>query len=494
MVSRFSRSTRVRSRPRRRTKASTRTRTRRTRKKQAKRKMDVVRRGRPALNMRDGIALVRRVYQGARGVAGLYNYGKKLKGKWAKNNPPPKMSKKRKAEDPLMNEAASKGAGSMYATGLSAGSLRGSKYVDAPMLKTCARLGTLRHNERKGTLADAHCIYFGYNAIALDQTNENLGRAIARHALFKAFGFNPSQMGQEINYSSPYGENSQHLRFQWWEQDEGNTTMAGNDNTIGTLTSTFDTTDNNSIVSVGDWIRDQLDRFTNSDTTSWLMHTHIPLRLTVTEITGTVYRRLHEVDLLSLRVHYYSRANLKIQNRTVHDSADDDRNDVNNVPLQGRVYSFPSDIKPKHSNSKFRTGGNGLFLMAGAAENAGLNGQAGLWSEPPQKFHFQNCRAAHNVNMQPGDIKSDTMTVAYNLPLMKWLTMCNAHYTTGGAHMPSKKVGAPGRIHLVALEKAMSFGNAISAVYEVDVKAGCYITTSPKKHIMTALEESTLNT
>jgi len=448
------------------------------------------------MNVRDGIAIARRVYQGVRGAAGLYGYSKKLKSQWAKKNPPPKMSKKRKSgpTDELMNERAAKGAGSVYGTGLSAGSLRGSKYVDAPMLKTCARLGTLRHNERRGTLTDSQCIYFGYNAIALEQVNENVGRAIARHALFKAFGFNPSQMTQEINYSGVNGTNSLYLRFQWWEQDEGNTTVNGNDNTIGTIISTFDTTDNNSIVSVGDWIRDQLNRFTNSDTTAWLMHTHTPLRMTVSRVSGSDVRRLHEVDLSSMRVHYYARANLKIQNRTVHDAVDDDRNDVNNVPLQGRVYSFPSDIKPKHSNSKFSTGGNGLFLMAGAIENAGLNGQASLWSEPPQKFHFQNCKAAHNVTMQPGDIKSDTMTVAYNLPLMKWLTMCNGHFATGGALLPTKKTGAPGRIHMVALEKAMSFGNAISAVYEVDVKAGCYITTHPKKHIMTALEESMVNT
>lgn len=376
----------------------------------------------------------------------------------------------------------------IYGPAKMAGQLMGDRIRDSPMYKRCSRLGIIRHIEKRGTLSDSQCVYMGYNAVALERTWANVSRAIIRYVLFKAFGFDPAQMAQEINYSESVGTSAAQLKFDFWDQDISNTQIAGNVNTIGGIASTYSTVDGDNIVTVGDWLAGVLQRWSPSTITQSPYMTNV-VRLTVTEVTTIVgvpaYRRLFELNLNEITVHYYAHCNLKIQNRTVNDAGDDDANDVNDVPLQGRCYAFKSSaVCPKHVTSKFATAGDGLILMNGSVQTGA---DAGLWNEPPQKFHFKNCAATRSLKMNPGDIKQDSMTVAYKMPLNKWLTLCA--WRNGGGQAFSRFAYNPGKIHMFAMEKCMNFGLPISVVYEIDTKEGCYITVNARRNVMTALED-----
>jgi len=175
---------------------------------------------------------------------------------------------------------------------------------------------------------------------------------------------------------------------------------------------------------------------------------------------------------------------LKIQNRSVTVAADNEANDIDNVPLVGRSYEG-NGMGPVFRKSKFLANTTGVennysFASDKYAVIDGTEYLAGSpvreLAEPPLPMQLYSCTASGKVRMQPGDVK--TSLIMYHLGGK----LDNVWNKLGAFNDPDyslpKVQGSFGKYRLYAVEKmvdciAPSAENAIRIGIEcqVDVSA-----------------------
>lgn len=175
-------------------------------------------------------------------------------------------------------------------------------------------------------------------------------------------------------------------------------------------------------------------------------------------------------------------SHLKIQNRTLSGDGTAGTDNVNNNPLQGRVYNFSGVPKPKGRNMSLFDGvttNRGVQLIRAAVLGLDPN-----LREPPLPRVFWNCYDSNNCLLNPGDVKQitckQTKTVNF-LKLMKMIRFQN------GASPLFKSYYSPFKHQMVAMEDVINVDpeELITLAYEVN--RSMYIRSVTKKSNVVSL-------
>jgi len=115
-----------------------------------------------------------------------------------------------------------------------------------------------------------------------------------------------------------------------------------------------------------------------------------------------------QINLQDARLKLYIKSDMKIQNRTVSVSTDNEADDVNNVPVIGKVFdgsgtgALPNVAKAGATD--FRLIGNvntGIIVNPGSTLSTG--------GEPLTKKNFKHVTAEGGMKIGPGEIKTSTL-------------------------------------------------------------------------------------
>lgn len=195
-------------------------------------------------------------------------------------------------------------------------------------------------------------------------------------------------------------------------------------------------------------------------------------------VLGTFYQFDSEIIFAHETVNYFSKSDLKIQNRTIAADSSTDANNVANNPIQGKLYHF------KGGCPRAKVDGVHLVeamldrhgtLTARAAQIAPTDTSvAQVFKEPPKPHAFWNCSKSSTVKLNPGDTKSDSLYYSGKMPFLKFLKAIQYGYGTG-----LKQVNLFGKSAMIALEDMINVNAAanINIAYEVNREYGMYFTS-----------------
>lgn len=208
--------------------------------------------------------------------------------------------------------------------------------------------------------------------------------------------------------------------------------------------------------------------------------------------------------LAYMKVSVRSQTFLKVQNRTVTVATDNESDDVNNVPIVGKLIKFKGNNLPWKINRPYlqgigASGIGGLtyndIALEGRSTRAVSNrtgntdftfigepsqGPFFKPSEIPQPWHFRNVVSHQKVRIQPGGIKTSAMKTQFQMSVQKYLMILLG---TRGAN-EDKLVYSPqaGYCQCFFLEKLV--GNSktsVLAAYEVELRLVTAITGKLKQ-------------
>lgn len=164
-------------------------------------------------------------------------------------------------------------------------------------------------------------------------------------------------------------------------------------------------------------------------------------------------RQPFNVSIKYCTVHCELKSSLKVQNRTINSTGNDTTEDVDNVPLQGFLYHLKGNNLFNKSSRKVLEGvktgsesvNNEIVLYdAITRSDPTYNGDLKINvqtpfnptdytafnkpSEPAKPYEIMNCLKAAKVRMNPGSIKTSTVSQKFNLPLVTFLQILCADY------------------------------------------------------------------
>jgi len=323
--------------------------------------------------------------------------------------------------------------------------------------------GCTTHMEVSGTVADQHCVYLGHSSFPPEHLLRTVIYSILRKLYHSAMGFEPSNIREKIVFTGSADGHTVHVQ---WNTEDGTIN--------GSLGSAYvAVTGDMSIVDVGD-LSVVYDNFKDVATTDSVTLTKIWIS------SNGDNRMLASLNLTNMTVDVFARSQMKIQNVTVPVAGAEEETDVNNCPLQGRVYDF------KHFNPTnvglqgftFIDSGTGLVLrrsteLALAVSQHGPN--AGFtFREPPPSKTWTNCSKSVAIRLEPGTIKSDTIIFRKTMKLNKFLWALRIPYS--GGRIRRTTIGTH---HMLALEKIIHVSGTadIKCFYECEYVLGACVRT-----------------
>lgn len=183
---------------------------------------------------------------------------------------------------------------------------------------------------------------------------------------------------------------------------------------------------------------------------------------------------LLKLNLAKCKFDVYVKSSLKIQNRTVSSSGNDEEDDVDNVPLYGKSYS---------GNGNWALFGNlagGQVMCTGSNLSASPPYVVKNWTvsqsgvEPVSKAFTTKVKLVGKAHLDPGNIKTSVLTLQKKFgltTLLKQLIKSDTGVENGQERLRL------GKYQFIILEKmiqsvATTDVNAIQLAYEVDHKVG----------------------
>ena len=195
-----------------------------------------------------------------------------------------------------------------------------------------------------------------------------------------------------------------------------------------------------------------------------------------------------KIDLTRCRVKFYVKSNLKIQNRTINSSGNDEEGDVDNVPIYGKQYDGTGNyVFYNHTLSALNTT---QYLVGNSDNLISTKGIAATVTdclrEPPPISVLKKTKKIGKAKLEPGEIKTSTMTYQSSFLLNELLQKLVISSLTADT-----ETSTFGTFRLFIFEKmlqavATDGVNGLKVAYELDAKYGC-IATAPKVTVTTAL-------
>jgi len=188
---------------------------------------------------------------------------------------------------------------------------------------------------------------------------------------------------------------------------------------------------------------------------------------------------LATLDLERTKIHICVKSSLKIQNQTSASEADNEADDVNNVPLYGKSYEGSGNgavarmLRETGHQQPVPSSPNSYVIRPG---NPGLTILPAAYREPPLPSQFSRVQRSAKAHLDPGQIKTSVLNYKktfYFANLVKIL------FT--GTVLTEQNRLTQGNYRFFCFEKMIQYigtssSNAIKIAYEVDTKMGVQVT------------------
>jgi hypothetical protein len=201
-----------------------------------------------------------------------------------------------------------------------------------------------------------------------------------------------------------------------------------------------------------------------------------------------------EMDLTNAYVDIFGKSIMKVQNRTVNSTGNDQADDVDNVPLQGRIYEYKSNgtvyrdfNRPTAADVSMITTHNSVGCLPGpGAYSLPSETDTQFYKELPDRTQFVGCYKMAPTSLDPGYIKTSQIVDKINMsftklfPLIWGQSQSNANGTSQFWLGHSQLMGFEKKINAVA----MTTENQFNVAYEKQGEVG--VIFKVKKSIQTA--------
>jgi len=258
--------------------------------------------------------------------------------------------------------------------------------------------GSYKTMETGNVLSSDEVRYIGHSTFVFTQLWERLAAAMVKRLALKA-----GLMIQKLSDIIPYG-------------------IAGDVWTIRYRTSwesAAPLTDHNYTATGAYDYQDIIDSWTTFFMNFWNTQYNIDsIFFQPTTTAATVGRSWVQINLKNASIHVDCKATLKIQNRTINAEGDDNRDDVDNVPIYGKGYFGYG------SGTQYNSGTVGTLPFV-------ADGQSGIISkdaltdialyEPPMAHLFHHCKSTGKVRLDPGYIKTSVLTWKRTVSLLSFM-------------------------------------------------------------------------
>lgn len=179
------------------------------------------------------------------------------------------------------------------------------------------------------------------------------------------------------------------------------------------------------------------------------------------------YARLH---LLTAKLAIESKSSFKIQNRSVNEEGDINKNDVDNVPLYGKTYGGMG------TGTQYVTSGAGKrpFICHNLhGVIAKLAGTDDTLKEPPIPHHFSDVKKVSKNMLDPGQMKTSVLYYKSSVSFSRLLS-----FLYGDVHNPDFKKTELGKFVFFGLERMIHSKLAVEPMqvaYEHNLELSAYV-------------------
>lgn len=195
-----------------------------------------------------------------------------------------------------------------------------------------------------------------------------------------------------------------------------------------------------------------------------------------------------ELPLEGAMAKFNALQSLKVQNVSLSTDGSDLDSDINNVPINGRLYEAPGNaLKFKFSGyrSLGTTESYSPTFVGMTSSIIRANSGTNVPTEPPEAYELANCKGYTKVSINPGKIKTSTISMQFSCNLDRFFTLCSTAIRGDGT-LPdyNNQLHPFGRCRVMALEKVIGkIGGSetdMKVRLEVDTKLQCWVKTKKK--------------
>lgn len=187
------------------------------------------------------------------------------------------------------------------------------------------------------------------------------------------------------------------------------------------------------------------------------------------------YEQIGKYDLSRAKFYYYAKSALKVQNRTITSTNDDEA--VDNVPLYGKTYEGSGNYF-QHLHTTFATAKS--VAKAGCKAEGFQNPAA--FCEPQNKKQLKHVKKVGKAHLDPGNIRTSVLQYAQRFNLGALAKAIAIYAISDAGHVVN--IGNYRFVHLEKMIQSESTTDvkAIKCHYEVDLKVGGMF-TCPKTSV-----------
>jgi len=221
----------------------------------------------------------------------------------------------------------------------------------------------------------------------------------------------------------------------------------------------------------------------------------LPYKLVLTEqVPTTVPYQVVNAEVLfsECSITLSGKSIMKVQNRTKATGGSEDETNINNNPLQGRIYQLSGLPKPKANGKRIGGLNSAVFpferlqypdeVSSFGSASGGFDPE---FREPPSPGYFYNCSKSSFVRLEPGAIKSYTLGYSKHMNILRLWRMVRLQRNTGNTFVQFSTFP----VQMLALEDVINANAAenISIQFEVERHFGAYASIKHNRFTKTHL-------
>lgn len=332
--------------------------------------------------------------------------------------------------------------------------------------------GFVNVDEVTGLVKDPDCVYVGHSAMQMRATIEMIAYCLLRK-LFARANVPIRNLRDPIPTYKTGGAQWQ-IRIERRYKDTG--IISNEDYTIPNNTSIYQIVgcDQDALAPLWQPIIDNLyyqcGYITGDDDLNAIEFNKIILYREELNV-GSSYQFETQIFMDEVLIRFFAVSDIKIQNRTLSATGSADAENVGNSPLVGRAYEFNggAPVAKVDNISALEVVWDVGGVITVRANELGDS----AFREPPSPSNFGNCVRTGQVRLDPGEVRSNKIKVAYKERLFAFLRRLNPRRST--RKMVNK---LRGKSALYALEDVINVNGSslIEIAYENNRTVGCYLT------------------
>jgi len=352
----------------------------------------------------------------------------------------------------------------------------------------CSRLGFNVVQQIVGYGKDTEVVHIMTSSYPPVSLLELWVATILRKLVKKGLGFECQQLDREINsmYASAGLYQSQNLRIELLCQNKSDGVYSNYiyDTVAGDSIKDIVGDAINGVAASGSVFMDRLKLYCAGDGFGSISANVItPLAFNLYKYepnVGAFWGLVASIQLDNIKVHMYSKCEMKVQNRTAPGNANTSGDDVAQNPLQGTAFEFSSDVPKPRIDGQWRLEQQIQSLGHQIQIGTGAGGTSAAGSHGrmvPTKNVFKNCETTHKILINPGEVEW------YNFKTQDsgdFLKLLGTKLRIGTQGVSTVRSGI-GKCQMLSFEDVINIdAGSMFIAYELTRTMGCYITTSSK--------------